>query len=70
MDESSSLSLDLSIFFAVAGVEIKSIEETLRSVSRDLWDAGRLLFPSGQIMEKIKEDIFCLWSFNYYNENK
>ena len=35
VDESSSLSLDLSIFFAVAGVEIKSIEETLRSVSRD-----------------------------------
>ena len=45
VDESSSLSLDLSIFFAVAGVEIKSIEETLRSVSRDLWDAGRLLLP-------------------------
>ena len=46
VDESSSLNLDLSIFFAVAGVEIKSIEETFLRVSRDLWLAGRLLLPA------------------------
>ena len=46
VDESSSLSLDLSIFFAVAGVDMKSIDDTFRSVSRDLWLAGRLLLPT------------------------
>ena len=45
VEESSSLSLDLSIFLAVAGVEMKSIDDTFRSVSLDLWDAGRLLLP-------------------------
>ena len=45
VDESSSLSLDLSIFLAVAGVEMKSMDDTFRSVSLDLWDAGRLLLP-------------------------
>ena len=45
VEESSSLSLDLSIFLAVAGVEMKSMDDTLRNVSLDLWDAGRLLLP-------------------------
>ena len=46
VEESSSLNLDLSIFLAVAGVEMKSMDDTFRSVSLDLWDAGRLLLPA------------------------